>query len=382
MNDRAMQPLHLLSLEPVAETIADKNSYGFRPKRSVADAIEQCCNCLCRKNSASWIFEGDIKSFFDQVSFNWLENNVLMDKVILKKFLRAGYIEKASLVATIQGVPQGGIISPSLALIALSGLEERLAKHFKRNRGTIHAIIYADDFVITGESKEILENEVIPLVKNFLAERGLQLSLEKSRITNISQGFDFLGFHIRKYGKKLKFLTKPTKASVKSFLADIKATIRTNFGSTTEDLIRLLNPKMIGWSNYYRHSAASNIFSYIDNRIYKMLYRWTRKRHYNKGFHWIYQKYFQRMDSSRRWHFHAKIKNNDKKNITTSYLNLKLAGDTKIRRHTKILADAQPYDPSYFEYFRKREEYKRALPSVTNCSRVYQGLINARAQYG
>ncbi|WP_232049398.1 reverse transcriptase domain-containing protein [Rickettsia asiatica] len=134
----------------------------------MTDAIEQCCNCLCRKNSASWIFDGDIKSFFDQVSFNWLEKNVLMDKVILKKFLRAGYIEKASLVATIQGVPQGGIISPSLALIALSGLEERLTKHFKKNRGKIHAIIYADDFVITGESKEILENEVIPLVKKLL----------------------------------------------------------------------------------------------------------------------------------------------------------------------------------------------------------------------
>lgn len=229
-----------------------------------------------------------------------------MDKVILKKFLRAGYIEKTSLAATTQGIPQGGIISPSLSLIALSGLEDRLAKQFKRNRGKIHAIIYCDDFVITGSTKEVLENEVIPLVKNFLAERGLQLSLDKSRITNISQGFDFLGFHIRKYGKKLKFLTKPTKASVKSFLADIKATIRVNFGSKTEDLIRLLNPKIIGWSNYYRHSAASKIFSYIDNRIYKLLYRWTQRRHYNKGFHWIYQKYFQRQASLRRWHFHAK----------------------------------------------------------------------------
>ncbi|WP_341758599.1 group II intron maturase-specific domain-containing protein [Candidatus Tisiphia endosymbiont of Ditula angustiorana] len=183
--------------------------------------------------------------------------------------------------------------------------------------------------------------------------------------------------HIRKYGQKQKFLTKPTKASVKAFLADIKATVRRNFGSKTEELIYLLNPKITGWTNYYRHSAASKIFSYIDNRIYKLLYRWTRKRHYNKGFRWIYQKYFQRQASSRRWHFHAKVNKNDKKNTTTFHLNLKLASDTKIRRHTKIFADAQPYDPSYFEYFQKREEYKRVSPIVYSSNRVYQGLINA-----
>lgn len=374
MNDRAMQALHLLSLEPVVETIADKNSYGFRPKRSTADAIVQCYNCLCRKNSAEWIFEGDIKSFFDRVSFDWLEKNVLMDKVILKKFLRAGYIEKTNIEATTQGFPQGSLISPALSLIVLSGLEEKLAQRFKRNRGKIHAIIYADDFVITGESKEVLENEVMPLVENFLAERGLELSKEKTRITHISKGFDFLGFNVRKYGKEQKFLTKPTKASVKSFLADIKATIRANFGSKTENLIRLLNPKITGWCNYYRHSAASKIFSYMDHRIYKMLNRWTRKRHYNKGFNWIYQKYFQRYGSSRRWHFHAKIKDNKQNNTC---LNLKLASDTKIKRHIKILADAHPFDPSYFEYFQKREEFKRVSPIMMNSSRVYPGLVNA-----
>jgi RNA-directed DNA polymerase len=285
-----------------------------------------------------------------------------MDKIILKKFLRAGYMEKNTIEATTQGVPQGGIISPTLALIALSGLEKLLMQRFKRGCGKVHVIIYADDFVITGESKEVLEKEVIPLVASFLAERGLQLSQEKSRITHISQGFDFLGFHVRKYGRKLKFLTKPIKASVKSFLADIKGTIRTNFGANAEDLIRQLNPKITGWTNYYRHSAASKIFSYIDNRIYKLLCRWTRKRHYNKGFRWIYQKYFQRNESSRRWHFHAKINDNKQ----TTYLNLRLASDTKIRRHIKIIADAQPYDPNYFEYFQKREGSKR-MSSMTPC---------------
>ena len=249
MKDRAMQALHLLGLEPVAESIADKNSYGFRPKRSAADAIAQCYNSLCRKNSAQWIFEGDIESFFDQVSFSWLEKNILMDKIILKKFLRAGYVEKTSIEATTQGVPQGGLISPVIALITLSGLEEQLAQKFKRNRGKVNMIIYADDFVITGESKELLENDVIPIVEEFLAERGLQLSQEKSHITHISQGFNFLGFHVRKYGKELKFLTKPSKASVKTFLADIKRTIQENSGANAENLIRQLNPKIIGWTN-------------------------------------------------------------------------------------------------------------------------------------
>ena len=161
MKDRAMQALHLLGLEPVAESIADKNSYGFRPKRSAADAIAQCYNSLCRKNSAKWIFEGDIESFFDRVDFSWLEKNILMDKVILKRFLRAGYVEKTSIEATTQGVPQGGLISPVIALITLSGLEEQLAQKFKRNRGKVNMIIYADDFVITGESKELLEKSLV-----------------------------------------------------------------------------------------------------------------------------------------------------------------------------------------------------------------------------
>ena len=297
-----------------------------------------------------------------------------MDKVILRKFLRAGYIEKTNLEATTHGFPQGSLISPTLSLIVLSGLEEKLAQKFKGKRSKVNAIIYADDFVVTSESKELLENEVVPLVEDFLTERSLELSKEKSCITHISQGFDFLGFNIRKYGKTPKLLIKPTKASIKSFLADIKVTIRANSGASTENLIYQLNPKITGWTNYYRHSVASKVFSYIDYRIYKMLDRWTRGRHTNKGYSWIYQKYFQRNNSLRSWHFHAKIKND--KNIVT-YLDLKLASDTKIRRNTKICTNAHPYDPNYFEYFQKRKEDKRVSPVVMNSNWVYQGLIHA-----
>lgn len=376
MDDRAMQALHLLSLEPVAETLADKSSFGFRQKRSTADAIVRCFQCLNNKNSAQWILEGDIKSFFDRISFDWLENNIIMDKPILKKFLRAGYMEKNNIEATTQGLPQGGLASPALALIALSGLEDRLAKEITYSyRRKINLIFYADDFVITGVSKEVLENEVMPIVESFLAERGLELSREKSRITHISQGFDFLGFNVRKYsrGRKQQLLTKPAKTSIKSFLDKTRATIKTSHGLTAEELIRTLNPKIVGWCNYYRHSVASKVFSYVDGQIFKALWRSLRKKHSNKGANWIYQKYFQNHRSSRKWQFHAKIKDSKQ---NTAYIDLKKAGDTKIKRHIKIREEANPYDPNYFDYFKRREEYKGASPQ-TERSWVYQGLINA-----
>ena len=160
---------------------------------------------------------------------------------------------------------------------------------------------------------------------------------------------------------------------MKTFLTDIKRTIQENAGANAENLIRQLNPKIIGWTNYYKHSAASKTFSYIDNHIFKKLYRWIGKRHQNKGQRWTYNKYFQRNNSLRRWHFHAKFKD-DKQNIT--YLNLRLASDTKIVRHTKTLSEATPYDPKYFEYFQKRENDKRVASVVKSDNRALS-LINA-----
>jgi RNA-directed DNA polymerase len=201
-----MQALHLLALEPVSETIADKNAYGFRPKRSCADAIEQCFITLAKKSSAQWILEGDIKACFDTVSHPWLRDHIPMDKTILNQWLSAGYIEKQKLYPIIGGVPQGGVSSPTLLTITLSGLETAL-KAVTKERDRVHLITYADDFVITGATREILEHTVKPLVINFIKERGLELSEEKTLITHIDNGFDFLGFNIRKYNGKL--LIKP-----------------------------------------------------------------------------------------------------------------------------------------------------------------------------
>jgi group II intron reverse transcriptase/maturase len=206
MRDRAMQALYLLALDPVAETTADQNSYGFRQGRSCADAIEQCFTSLCHKNP-SWVLEGDIKGCFDNISHQWLLDNVPLNKAILHKWLESGYLEKQVFYDTISGTPQGGIISPVLSNLTLDGLECRLRKVFPvRGKGSergraaqVHLIRYADDFIITGHSEELLRMTVKPLVESFLAERGLVLSSEKTLITHIEKGFDFLGQNIRRY---------------------------------------------------------------------------------------------------------------------------------------------------------------------------------------
>ncbi|MDO8466228.1 MAG: reverse transcriptase domain-containing protein, partial [Gallionella sp.] len=188
MLDRAQQALYLLALEPIAETTADLNSYGFRPERSTADAGEQCFICLAKKASAQWLLEGDIKSCFDQISHDWMLANIPTDKAILHKWLKAGYIYQNELFPTDAGTPQGGIISPVAANMTLDGLEAMLAEKFPKAKKTglkMNMVRYADDFIITGNSKEWLQQEVKPAVAEFLAERGLLLSPEKTKITHI-----------------------------------------------------------------------------------------------------------------------------------------------------------------------------------------------------
>ncbi|MBW8309397.1 MAG: group II intron reverse transcriptase/maturase [Candidatus Paracaedibacteraceae bacterium] len=354
MKDRAMQALWLLALEPIAEERADKNSYGFRPKRSVADAIGQCYLLLCRKTSAQWVFEADIRACFDQISSDWLLENIPMDKRILKKFLKAGYMERGVIYPTTDGTPQGGIISPTLALIALSGLEEKLNRLFKK--GTkVQAVIYCDDFIVTGASKEQLEKLVIPCIQRFLEERGLELSQEKSKITHIEEGFDFLGHNLRKFKDTL--IIRPSKASVKAFLKDIRTCIKTNVSAKTENLIHLLNPKIRGWANYFRHICSSSTFRYVDHQIFMAFKKWCAHRHPNKGWRWIYREYY-RDTPRRRWVFGVKVKGKDS---SSSHLDLVLASRTLIRRHFKIIGEAHPYDPRFKEYFLRREQGQKSV---------------------
>lgn len=187
MKDRAMQALYLMALNPVSETTADRHSYGFRKKRCTMDAVGQCFTVLSKKVSPQWILEGDIKGCFDHINHEWLLDNILMDKVMLQKWLKSGYIFNKQLFPTEEGTPQGGIISPTLANMALDGLQAMLAENFKLrriNKGYFNPMVnlvrYADDFIITCSDRKTLETLIKPAISEFLTARGLTLSEEKN----------------------------------------------------------------------------------------------------------------------------------------------------------------------------------------------------------
>jgi RNA-directed DNA polymerase len=357
MRDRAMQALYLLALDPVSETTADPNSYGFRQSRSTADAIEACFIALCRNDRAQWILEGDIRSCFDRISHEWLLAHIPMEKSMLAKWLKAGYMEHGCIFPTEEGTPQGGICSPVIANMALDGLERLLATHFpkkgsKEKRTKVNLIRYADDFCITGASKELLEQEVKPLVEQFLSERGLQLSSEKTVITHIEQGFDFLGQTVRKYqrGKKAKFFITPSKKNVKAFLAKIRNHIKKSRNLTAGELIAELNPQIRGWALYHRHAVSKDVFHAVDHEIFKALWVWAQRRHSHKTRWWIKDKYWPSTGSN-RWVFTGILKGEDGQ---TRGVRLFSADSISIERHTKIRAEANPYDPAWEPYFEKR----------------------------
>lgn len=259
-----MQALWLLALEPVAETTADNNSYGFRPMRSTHDAIESIFHRMSQKVSPKWVLEGDIKGCFDNISHDWLLSHIPMDRKLLRKWLKAGYMEKGVFYHTESGTPQGGIISPLLANMALDGLEGELMRTFRKSKhyGAKHQVNYvryADDFICSGISRELLENEVKPLIAAFMQKRGLALSEEKTAITHIEEGFDFLGQNVRKYGGKM--LIKPAKKNLKNFLNKVRRIIKDNPTLPAWKLINLLNPVIRGWATYHQHVVAKDIFN-------------------------------------------------------------------------------------------------------------------------
>ena len=358
MKDRAQQALYLLALAPVVETTADKNSYGFRQQRSCADAIEQCFKAL-RSANTQWILEGDIKSCFDKISHDWLLAHVPIDRVILQKWLKPGYMDKHVLHETTDGTPQGGIISPALANCALDGLERLLREKYpagKRLKSLggetpcVNLVRYADDFVITSKSKELLEGEIKPLVEQFLQERGLELSPKKTVITHVEHGFDFLGQNVRRYPNG-KLLIKPSKKNVKTFLDGIRRTIKAAHGVSAADLIDQLNPKIRGWANYHRHVVSKRTFGCVDHSIFSSLWKWARRRHPNKSPRWFKPKYFAQR-GNRDWSFFGETCDDEGR---TNKVWLYYAKSTPIKRHVKVKGEANPYDPTYETYFEERE---------------------------
>lgn len=247
-------------MEPEWEAHFEANSYGFRPGRGCHDAIEQCHNRL-RNGADTWVLDADIEGAFDNISHEFLLGRInnTPGKELIKQWLKAGYVENNVFQETYSGTPQGGVISPLLANIAFDGMEillsqfkkEKVSKKLEGTRtrkfNKYGFIRYADDFVITAETKEDLES-ITPIIEKWLAQRGLTLSKEKTKVTNIEQGFDFLGFTVRQF--KGQCLIKPSKEKGKTLLNKVRQWLNNHKTAKPEVVINQLNPLLRGWGNY------------------------------------------------------------------------------------------------------------------------------------
>lgn len=360
-----MQTLFKMAVEPMAETVADPNSYGFRTRRSCNDAIAQCFLSLCRDMSAKWIFEADIKGCFDNIGHDWILKNIPINKTILKQWLKAGFIEKKRLFPTDKGTPQGGTISPVIMNMVLDGLETAINKKFPRWKGQkVNFIRYADDFVITAISKEVIANEIIPLVTEFLIERGLELSPEKSKITHINDGFNFLSQNVRKF--KGKLIIRPSKEAVQSFKDKIKKIINENRGIPAHALIRILNPVIRGWSNYHKGICSKSTFNKLGTFIWWQLKRWAKYQHGNKNRWWIYHRYFH--DN------HFTDLRITKKGV--EHNRLYRIAYVPIKYHVKVKANANPFLPEYDRYFYLRTKWREDL--AKECKQITTFMTNKK----
>ena len=301
MKDRAMQALYLLALEPIAECLADLNSYGFRKYRACRDAMMRTFVCLARKDSAQFVFE-----------------------VVIKKFPK-----------------------------------------WKGQK--VNFIRYADDFVITAASREIIENELKPIVEKFLAKMGLTLSEEKTKITHIKDGFDFLSQNTRKYSKG-KILQKPDKKAIKSIKLKLRKTVFKNLGASAKKLIIQLNSVLRGWTNYHKHIVSKEIFTEIDFLLWKLLGKWCKRRHTNKSWKWITAKYFSLSEENCSFSAVQIIKNGKKVKIYKIFR----AGKVPIIRHIKIKSSENPFVKENEKYFAKRRKDLRRKSEKTkqNCTIV------------
>lgn len=359
MKDRIYQNIARLALEPQWETKFEPTSYGFRPKRNCHDAIERIHNTVGRKKV--WIFEGDFKGCFDNLNHDHILEKINGFPVlnVVEKWLKAGFVDNDVFHETEVGSPQGGIISPLLANIALHGLEDllnikyqevkRQGKTSYENRTKFAVAKYADDFVIMCESEEDA-NDLYNKLKPYLETRGLELAMDKTKITHIDEGFDFLGFNIRKYkthnGNKV--LTKPSKDSIRNAKKKITDKVRQLYGKNVEDLVSTLNPITIGTANYWSPSVAKEVFSEMDSHIWKIQYKFLRRLHPKKSWCWIKQKYFKpdkTGQSKSNWILTDPITDNQLKKMSW----------TPIIRHVQIKYDYSPFNKYLKEYFQNRD---------------------------
>jgi RNA-directed DNA polymerase len=346
VRDRIEQAIIVNSLEPEWEAVFEPNSYGFRCGRSCQDAIAQ--NFIRVKSDRdTWVLEADIQGFFDNIAHESILNQLgsFPRKYLIKRWLKAGFIFEGKYNLTETGTPQGGVCSPLLANIGLHGLEIFI----KSTNSKFGVVRYADDFIVTAQDKGSLENAQIQ-IQQWLSERGLNLSTEKTLITSMEDGFDFLGFNHRHYNGKL--LIKPSKKKVLDFCKRLGKEIKAINGYEQELVIRRLNPILRGFANYYKGVVSKETFSYISSRLWRYLWCWAKRRHPNKSKKWIRKRYFKTINGN-KWTFATTI--SDRRGKEKDLILYPIAY-TPIDRHVKVKGEASPDDPSLKEYWEKRHQ--------------------------
>ncbi len=311
IRDRALQAMVKNALEPAWEARFEPTSYGFRPGRSCHDAIAMIHKCARAGTNRPWVVDADITGAFDNISQEFLLQAIgpVPGRELIKQWLKAGYLEDGVYHPTPTGTGQGSVISPLLLNIALHGMEVALGIQWSshgdgRTNRTDRALIrYADDFVVLCRTREDAET-TIGILRDWLILRGLTLSEEKTRIVHLTQGFDFLGFHVRRYRSSRRkrgevLLIKPSRASVQAFRNRLREQWLTLHGQNVGTVVKRLNPLIRGWGNYFRVSNASETFYDLDNWMFHRQVRYAKRQHPKKGWAWLKQRYWGKLHPQR-----------------------------------------------------------------------------------
>ena len=362
--ERARQMLAKLALEPEWEAKFEPNSYGFRPGRSCHDAIEAIFSSIKQKDK--YVLDADIADCFDHINHQALLKKLSTFPHLshaIRAWLQAGALDNTVFVETEAGTPQGGVISPLLANIALHGLETAIIEAYRSKEGRPQVIRYADDFVVLHPTEEGVE-KARAIATAWLKGMGLELKPSKTRVAHTLKpiggcaGFEFLGFTIRQFpvgkthagknphGKPLGFKTliKPSKGKIQQHLRALGKTARALRDAPQERLIKELNPQIAGWSNYYRTVISKDIFAQCDSRMYSILRAWAKRRHPNKDRHWVVAKYWK-TTGNRHWVFGG------------ATATLRAHQDTRIKRHVKVKETASPYDGKLLYWSQRLKEH-------------------------
>ena len=362
--DRCLQALVLGALEPEWEARFEPRSYGFRPGRGCHDAIESIYLTGKGPNPArSWILDADLAAAFDRIDHSHLlrQLGTFPARGLIKRWLQAGVVEDERLTPTEEGTPQGGVISPVLLNVALHGMEQAAGVRYQTTghnagsamRNSPVVVRYADDLIAMCHSREQAE-QVKQRMAVWLEPRGLIFNEDKTSIVHLTEGFCFLGFHIRLYRNR-KLLIKPSKAAIKRIRKRLTTEMEALRGANAEAVIRTLNPIVRGWSAYYRGVVSSDVFNALDIHVWKLAYKWAKHSHANKSRDWIVHRYFGAFNPRRkdRWVFGDRG--------SGRYLT-KFAW-TKIVRHQLVKLGASPDDPALADYWAKRRR-KAVIPLI------------------